>query len=80
MQNRITPQNGTINIVALFTARERYIVLYDDEHVVEAKRTLGRWASNPDLSFSWCNASDLCAKVGQMGRERQKETKIRKAR
>ncbi len=78
MQNRITPQEDTINIVALFTNRERYFILYDAEHIVEAKRTLGRWASHPDLSSTWRNATDLCAKVGKLGRERQKETKTRK--
>ena len=80
MQNRIAeyfPPDGTINIVALCTLRERYIVLYDDAHIVEAKRTLGRWASNPELSFTWHNAVDLCAKVRRMEREK---TAMRKAR
>ena len=66
MLNRLPPHEDTINIVALWTKRERYIIFYDDEHTIEAKRTLGRWASNPELSFTWHNAADLCAKGGQI--------------
>jgi len=79
MQNRIAGNfpDVTINIVALCDGYERYIVLYADELVVEAKRTLGRWASNPELSFTWHNAADLCVKMRWLEHE---ETAIRKAR
>ena len=76
MQNRIPPHEDTIDFVALLTNRERYIIFYDAEHIVEAKRTLGRWASHPELSFTWCNAADLCAKVGQIDRQDRQDALI----
>ena len=42
-----------INVVALVKGSERYVFLYDDDSRAEALRMLGRYASNPDLSFTW---------------------------
>ena len=39
-----------INVLALVKGRERYVFLYDDARRAETLRTLGRYASNPDLS------------------------------
>ena len=44
---------------------ERYVFLYDDESRAETLRTFGRSASNPDLSFTWCDAAVLSRKVRQ---------------
>jgi hypothetical protein len=52
-----------INLLALIKGEERYFLLYDDEHKSDCLRTLGRWASNQDLSFSWHNAAVLSQKV-----------------
>src|SRR5690606_19063681 len=52
-----------INVLALVKGRERYIFLYDDEHRTELLRTLGRFASSPDLSFSWYDAAVLSQRV-----------------
>ena len=42
---------------------ERYvIIIYRGQHA-EALRLMGRWASNPDLSFTWYDAAMLSAKV-----------------
>jgi hypothetical protein len=54
-----------INVLALVKGEERYIFLYDDEHRSEALRTLGRFASNPELSFSWYDAAVLSQRVRQ---------------
>lgn len=54
-----------INVLALIKGKERYIFLFDDEHRADALRTLGRFASNPDLSFSWYDAAVLSQKVRQ---------------
>jgi hypothetical protein len=54
-----------INVLALVKGAERYIFLYDDENRSEVLRTLGRYASNPDLSFSWYDAAVLSQKVRQ---------------
>ncbi len=41
-----------INVLAMVKGEERYIFLYDDEHRVETLRMLGRYAADPQLSFS----------------------------
>ena len=54
-----------INVLALVKGEERYIFLYDDERRSEALRTLGRFASNPELSFSWYDAAVLSQRIRQ---------------
>ena len=55
-----------INVLALVKGSERYIFLYDDSQRAETLRILGRYASNPELSFSWYDAAVLSQKVRQM--------------
>ena len=52
-----------INVIALVKGGERYVFLYDDDSREETLRTLARYASNPDLSFSWYDAAMLGQKV-----------------
>ena len=52
-----------INILALARGEERYIFLYNEENRSETLRTLGRYASNPELSFSWYDAAVMSQKV-----------------
>jgi hypothetical protein len=52
-----------INVIALVKGGERYVFLYDDDSRDEALQALARHASNPDLSFSWYDASVLGQKV-----------------
>lgn len=54
-----------INVLALVKGPERYIFLFDDDNRSEALRTLGRYASNPELSFSWYDAAVLSQKIRQ---------------
>lgn len=56
-----------INVLALVKGRERYIFLFDDSQRADALRTLGRFASNTDLSFTWYDAAVLSQKVRQTG-------------
>jgi len=55
--------NQDINVLALVKGTERYVFLYDDSSRAEALRTLGRFASNPELSFTWYDAAVLSQKV-----------------
>lgn len=55
--------NDDINVLALVKGRERYIFLYEDSQKAEALRMLGRFASNPELSFTWYDAAVLSQKV-----------------
>ena len=54
-----------INVLALVKGKERYIFLFDDDNRAEALRTLGRYASNQELSFTWYDAAVLSQKIRQ---------------
>ncbi len=54
-----------INVLALVKGEERYVFLYNDENRAEVLRTLGRFASNPELSFTWYDAAVLSQRVRQ---------------
>lgn len=54
-----------INVLALVKGSERYVFLYDDASRAETLRVLGRYASNPELSFTWYDAAVLSQKVRQ---------------
>lgn len=64
-----------INVLALVKGQERYVFLYDDESRAETLRILGRYASNPELSFTWYDAAVLSQKIRQ---ESQKATLSRR--
>ncbi|MGE0756638.1 MAG: hypothetical protein AB7F89_28175 [Pirellulaceae bacterium] len=55
-----------INVLALVKGEERYIFLFDDSNRSEALRTLGRFASNPELSFTWYDAAVLSQKIRKL--------------
>lgn len=54
-----------INVIALVKGSERYVFLFDDQSRTETLKTLGRYAADPDLSFSWYDAAVLGQKVRQ---------------
>jgi len=56
-----------INVLALVKGVERYVFLYSDEERGELLRTLGRFASNPDLSFTWYDAAVLSQRIREEG-------------
>ena len=53
------------NMLALVKGNERYVFLYTEANRAETLRTLGRFASNPELSFSWYDAAVLSQKIRQ---------------
>ena len=71
-----TVNDDDINVLALVKGQERYIFLYDDSQRAEALRVLGRFASNPELSFSWYDAAVLSQKIRQMGATKQPSPRI----
>jgi len=64
-----------INVLALVKGAERYVFLYDDASRAETLRVLGRYASNPELSFTWYDAAVLSQKIRQ---ETQKSRPLRR--
>ncbi|HUT60447.1 MAG TPA: hypothetical protein VNA25_21595 [Phycisphaerae bacterium] len=60
--DRIQPP-ADINVLALVKGTERYVFLYNDSHRTETLRVLGRYASNPELSFTWYDAAVLSQRI-----------------
>jgi len=54
-----------INVLAMVKGNERYVFLFDDGSRSETLRVLGRYASNPELSFSWHDAAVLSQRIRQ---------------
>jgi hypothetical protein len=65
----VSAVNQDINVLALVKGAERYVFLYDDASRAEALRVLGRYASNPELSFTWYDAAVLSQKIRQESRK-----------
>ncbi len=54
-----------VNVLALVKGEERFIFLYTDQNKGETLRTLGRYASDPEMNFSWYDAAVLSQKLRQ---------------
>ena len=63
-----------LNVLALVKGEERYVFLFDDTSRAATLRTLGRYASNPELSFTWYDAAVLSQKIRQES-QRPKSTR-----
>ena len=55
-----------INVLALVKDGERYVFLYDDHSTSQVLQTLGRYAADPELSFSWYDAAVLSQRVRRL--------------
>ncbi len=53
----------SFNALRLDKGGETWIFLFTDAARTETLRTLGRFASNPDLAFSWHDAAVLSQQV-----------------
>ena len=63
-----------VNVLALVKDDERYIFLYDDESPQALLQQIGRFAADPELSFSWYDAAVLSQKVRRLNQQRRRET------
>ena len=59
--------------IALIKGEERYIFLYNEDKHQEVLRLFGRYASDPNLSFSWYDAAVLGQKVRQESLQKTRE-------
>lgn len=55
-----------VNVIALVKDGERYVFLYDDQSVPQLLQTLGRYAADPELNFTWYDAAVLSQKVRRL--------------
>lgn len=51
------------NVLALVKGSERYVFLYDEDSVATLLQTLGKFASDQSLNFTWYDAAILSQKV-----------------
>lgn len=58
-----------VNVLALVKGEERFLFLFDDENRTETLRTLGRFAADPDLDFTWYDAAVLSRKIREAVKE-----------
>lgn len=56
----------SVNVLALVKDGERYVFLYDEKSVATLLQTLGRYAADPELNFSWYDAAVLSQKVRRL--------------
>jgi hypothetical protein len=63
-----------MNVLALVKGTERYVFLYDDESHRALLQTMGRFASDADLSFTWYDAAVLSQKVRRLRDEQRTHT------
>lgn len=54
---------GDLYTLALVKGGERYVLVYRGALWREALRTLGRWAGDPAVSFTWYDAAVLSQKI-----------------
>ena len=64
MANRIASDaSDALNVIALVKGSERYVFLFRDVRRADTLRTIGRFASNPDLSLTWHDAAVLSQRI-----------------
>lgn len=56
---------GDINVLAYVKGTERYVWLWDDGQTDRMLCSLGRFAGNPDMSFTWFDAAVCSQRVRQ---------------
>ncbi|MDO5554936.1 MAG: hypothetical protein Q4G68_14365 [Planctomycetia bacterium] len=52
-----------VQVLALVKGCERFVFIYNDERRGDALHTLSRFASDPELNFTWYDAAVLSQKI-----------------
>jgi hypothetical protein len=71
--NGFSTMTKDIKVIALIKGEEQYVFLYNENNRAETLRLLGRYASNPELSFSWYDAAVLSQKIRQESLQQERE-------
>ena len=56
---------GDKRVVVYQKGEERYVFVFHDEDLGGVTRQLGRFASNPELSFTWYDVAILTVRIGK---------------
>lgn len=65
-----------LNVLALVKDSERYVFLYDDESIAALLPTLGKFAQDRSLSFTWYDAACLSQKVRKLKEQADAESAL----
>ena len=57
------PEPIGMTSIAYLKNDEKYLFVYADDQIAEILRIFGRFATNPELSFTWYDAAVLSQKV-----------------
>lgn len=63
----------SMNVLALVKDSERFVFLYDDQSIGTLLQTLGKYAADKSLSFTWYDAAVLSQKVRKLRQESNAE-------
>lgn len=66
----------SVNILALVKDSERFVFLYDEDSGEELLDTLGKYAGDEELSFSWYDAAMLSQRVRRLQIQTQTEAEV----
>lgn len=58
--------SSSVNVLALVKDGERFVFLYDETSIASLLQTLGKYAADPELNFSWYDAAVLSQKVRRL--------------
>lgn len=61
--------NQEVNVLALVKGEERYVFLYTGQNRDDVVEMFGRYASDPELSFTWRDAAVMTQKTLREKRE-----------
>lgn len=70
----------SMNVLALVKDSERYVFLYDEESTATLLQTLGRFAADKEMSFTWYDAAVLSQKVRRLREEADAEERNNRLR
>lgn len=59
---------SNLNVLALVKDGERYVFLFDEHSIPQLLQTLGKYAADPELNFSWYDAAVLSQRVRKLKR------------
>jgi len=71
MHNRITNNLSPddINVIGFVKGPDKFILLYNDSDTAEALQSVDRWATHPEINFTWYDAGNLTKRIKETYKE-----------
>jgi hypothetical protein len=68
-QRLVADPDSDVLLLVVRRGQDRYVWIFTPNRRDEVVRSAGRFASNPDLNFTWWDAAQLASKVREMCKE-----------